>query len=252
MKPLLPPLPARSTLAADALSLLKELLLSGQVVPGQRLSLRSTAQALGVSIMPVREAVHQLVADQALEVEPNRSVRVPVMSAQQYLEVTRIRLHVESYAVRCAVPYVTPALIRKLRKLNNQFATLMDAGDPHQSKAILANKTLHYTVYEAARMPVLVKLIESLWLRVGPILNYVVHSGADYPSGRTAFTYHAYLIDALEAQDSDSACAALEDDIKSAYEYIIANRYPAASQATVHRIPHDAEAALTPDAPGNP
>jgi hypothetical protein len=45
-------------------------------------SARTAAEVLGVSIMPVREAVSRLVADKALEVTPNRALRAPLMSAQ--------------------------------------------------------------------------------------------------------------------------------------------------------------------------
>src|SRR3546814_14072818 len=89
MHTLLSPPPRRETLGANVLFQIKELLLTGQLMPGEQLSLRSTAEALGVSVMPVREAVYQLVAAQALEVAPNRSVRVPLMSADQFRSAER-------------------------------------------------------------------------------------------------------------------------------------------------------------------
>lgn len=90
--PLLNPAPKRETLGSNVLGQIKELLLTGQLMPGEGLSLRSTAEAIGVSVMPVREAVYQLVADQALEVAPNKSVRVPQLTADQFEEITLIRL----------------------------------------------------------------------------------------------------------------------------------------------------------------
>ena len=61
---------ARRTLGETVYAALSELLASGQLGPGERLSLRDSAAALGVSVMPVREAVNRLVAEQALEVTP--------------------------------------------------------------------------------------------------------------------------------------------------------------------------------------
>ena len=72
----------RQTLGERAYAQLADLLISGRLAPGEKLSLRSAADVLGVSIMPVREAVSRLVADKALEVTPNRAVRVPLMSAR--------------------------------------------------------------------------------------------------------------------------------------------------------------------------
>jgi DNA-binding GntR family transcriptional regulator len=51
----------RQTLSSDVYAQLRELLITGQMIPGEQISLRTTASALGVSVMPVREAVHRLV-----------------------------------------------------------------------------------------------------------------------------------------------------------------------------------------------
>jgi DNA-binding GntR family transcriptional regulator len=56
----------RQTLSADVYGQFKELLISGRMMPGEQISLRSMAEALGVSVMPVREAVQRLTAEQAL------------------------------------------------------------------------------------------------------------------------------------------------------------------------------------------
>ena len=57
----------RQTLGERAYARLADLLISGRLAPGEKLSLRAAADVLGVSIMPVREAVSRLVADKALE-----------------------------------------------------------------------------------------------------------------------------------------------------------------------------------------
>ena len=85
----------RQTLSADVYKQLRDLLMSGRVMPGEALSLRSIAEALGVSVMPVREAVHRLVAEQALELTANRVLRVPVMTISQFREITSIRINLE-------------------------------------------------------------------------------------------------------------------------------------------------------------
>jgi DNA-binding GntR family transcriptional regulator len=79
----------RQTLGERAYAKLADLLISGRLAPGEKLSLRAAADVLGVSIMPVREAVSRLIADKALEVTPNRAVRVPLMSAAQFRDLTK-------------------------------------------------------------------------------------------------------------------------------------------------------------------
>ena len=108
-----PPL-ERQTLGDQVYAHVRKLLMSGRLAPGDKLSLRSVADVMGVSMMPVREAVSRLVADRALEVTPNRAVRVPEMKRRQFqdLRIPRQQNHlldagrahqdaVERVAVKC-------------------------------------------------------------------------------------------------------------------------------------------------------
>ncbi len=226
MNGLLNPAPRHETLGANILAQIKELLLTGQLMPGEQLSLRSTAQALGVSVMPVREAVYQLVADQALEVAPNRSVRVPMLSAGQFHEITQIRLQIEGYAVEQANGRVSAELLGALRATNARLAHEMDAPENNMANVVLLNKDLHFSLYSAAGMPMLDKIIESLWLRIGPILNYDLRAGSERTKEKIAVRHHTSMLDALEAGDAAGARHALCRDIESAYAHILAKHYP--------------------------
>lgn len=225
MPTLLSPAPRRETLGANVLFQIKELLLTGQLMPGEQLSLRSTAEALGVSVMPVREAVYQLVADQALEVAPNRSVRVPIMSAAQFQEITQIRLQIEGYAVEQAALNSPPELIAALRRLNDQLSDAMEAAGENKAAVVLINKELHFLIYAAAAMPMLVKIIESLWLRIGPVLNYDLRAGSERTQKKIAVEHHARMIAALEKGDARTARKALHSDIESAFKHILAKQF---------------------------
>jgi DNA-binding GntR family transcriptional regulator len=68
------------TLGQRVYSGLRDFLMAGQLQPGQKLTLRELAAALNVSPMPVREAVRRLAAEGALEMLPNRRIRVPVVT----------------------------------------------------------------------------------------------------------------------------------------------------------------------------
>ena len=223
---LLNPAPRRETLSANVLGQIKELLLSGQLMPGESLSLRSTAQALGVSVMPVREAIHQLVAEHALEVAPNRSVRVPQLNAEQFEEITRIRLNIEGFAVEQAAMHADAALIDRLHALNQELSAAMDHPG-EKTDAVRINKDIHFAIYGAANMPMLIKIIETLWLRVGPILNYDLRLGSERTEKKTAVGHHHELIESLSRRDTASARNALAGDIESAFQSIIQKQFQA-------------------------
>ncbi len=211
----------RQTLSADVYQQLRELLVSGKVMPGEQLSLRSIAEALGVSVMPVREAVHRLVAEQALELSPNRNLRVPTMTVSQFREITSIRINLEGLATGHAATAMDEAAMQKIAVLHERFANEMSLKQPDGSRLIACNKELHFAVYRHAGMPMLLQMIESLWLRIGPILNYDMRSGSARVSERIAVAHHARLVDALKARDAVAASLALRGDIESAAEFIV-------------------------------
>ncbi|MFK5143368.1 GntR family transcriptional regulator, partial [Klebsiella pneumoniae] len=79
------------------------------------------AMRLGVSMQPVRHAVDRLVADQALEVLPNRAVRVPIMTTARLEEITRIRIAIEGFAVEEAARAWTPSDMAEIQRHDGIF-----------------------------------------------------------------------------------------------------------------------------------
>ncbi|MDR3100055.1 MAG: GntR family transcriptional regulator [Paraburkholderia sp.] len=211
----------RQTLSRDVYAQLRELLITGQMMPGEQISLRNIAAALGVSVMPVREAVHRLVAEQALELTPNRALRVPTMSISQFGEITQIRVNVEGLATAQAAARIEADGLARLQALHERFAAEMEKAKPDGARVIAMNQAFHFAIYEAARMPMLLQMIETLWLRIGPILNHDLRSGSKRVGERVAVKHHDNLLDALRKGDSDAACAALRGDIESAAAYIV-------------------------------
>lgn len=211
----------RQTLSADVYEQLKELLMTGRMMPGEQISLRSTATALGVSVMPVREAVHRLAAEQALELTPNRALRVPRMTVSQFREITAIRINLEGLATERAAPLLRDAALATIATLNAQFADEMARPVPDGANLIALNKALHFAVYEGAQMPMLMKMIEALWLRIGPILNYDLRSGSRRVGDGVAVVHHARLVEALQRHDGAAAREALRGDIEAAADFIV-------------------------------
>lgn len=211
----------RQTLSADVYEQFKALLISGRMMPGEQVSLRSMADALGVSVMPVREAVQRLTAEQALELTPNRTLRVPQMSVSQFREITGIRKNLEGLAAATAATVMGEDGMRQIVLWHDSFVKEMEKQPPDGARLISLNKELHFAIYRGARMPVMMQLIEALWLRIGPILNYDMRSGPVRVGQRIALTHHASMVEALLRRDPEAARLALEADIQSAADFII-------------------------------
>ena len=211
----------RQTLSADVYEQFKELLISGRMMPGEQISLRGMAEGLGVSVMPVREAVQRLTAEQALEITPNRSLRVPQMSVSQFREITSIRKNLEGLAAATAAQSLSDEDTQKIVMWHESFVREMKNETPDGARLISLNKELHFAIYRGAKMPVMMQLIEALWLRIGPILNYDMRSGPVRVNQRTALTHHASMVESILKKDVEGARQALEADIQSAADFII-------------------------------
>ncbi|MFC5483020.1 GntR family transcriptional regulator [Microvirga aerilata] len=210
----------RVTLGERVHAELRELLMSGELAPGQRMSLRSIAETLGVSIMPVREAVARLVSDQSLEVLPNRAVRVPLMSRARFCELTAVRLAVEGFAAEEAARNRSDADLMAMQRFERAFLDQARSPDPQADQAVRANKELHFAVYRATGLPTLVGIIEGLWLKIGPVLNFDLKISPDRLRTGGAAEQHRRLVAAVEARDGASARKALTDDVKGAASFI--------------------------------
>ena len=208
--------PEHATLGARVHAELRDLLISGQLQPGDKVSLRTLSQRLGVSMQPVREAVSRLIADEALEVLPNRAVRVPLMTAARFDDLTRVRLAIEGFAVEAAAESRRERDLAEIRHQDKLFRRASRATEPASDAAVLANRDLHFAIYRAARLASLIPIIEGLWLRIGPVLNLDMRSDPERLKSGHAERCHARLVAAIEQGDPVAARAALTDDIEGA------------------------------------
>ena len=211
----------RQTLGERAYAQLAELLISGRLAPGEKLSLRSAAEMLGVSIMPVREAVSRLVADRALEVAANRAVRVPLMSSAQFRDLTRVRIAIEGHAAAEAAQRRLPGDVEAIAAAETAMRAESERAAPDLPRAVELNKTFHFAVYEAAQSPILVEIIRALWLKAGPVINLDLRGNPDRLAKGEAIRFHAEARRAIEAGDAEAARVAIAADIDSAANFIL-------------------------------
>jgi len=211
----------RQTLGERAYAKLADLLISGRLAPGEKLSLRGAAEVLGVSIMPVREAVSRLIADRALEVAPNRAVRVPIMSAEQFRDLTRIRIEIEGFAAAQAATLHSPEDLAAIVAAEAAMRRECETPGPDLARAVELNKTFHFAVYAAAHSPTLLEIIRALWLKAGPVINLDLRANPQRLAASGVIVKHAAVLQALTARDSEGARAGIAADIQGASSFIL-------------------------------
>ena len=209
------------TLGESIRVILSERLMAGEYAPGEKLSLRSLADALGVSMTPVREAVSRLVADHALEVAPNRAVRVPVLNVAKFLELTALRMDIEGMAAYRAAFARDEHDLALMSWLECEYSCEGQKARPNLDKAMVANHKLHFAIYRASKSPMLVDIIAGLWLKAGPILNIDMRASPDRLKSGHAVRSHAAAVAAMRRQDGEAARAAIAEDILIASKFII-------------------------------
>ncbi|HEY5301520.1 MAG TPA: GntR family transcriptional regulator [Acetobacteraceae bacterium] len=197
----------KQSLSFQAYQHLKDDLMAGRYEPGKKLKLRELADRLGVSVTPVREALARLVADQALRQVDHRSVRVPVMDDDRFHEVHALRLELEGRSAERAAASATKADIDALEATHARVVEGRRRNS--HTEILLANQQFHLHLCESARMPVLLRLVEVLWLQCGPLMNGMTR----WPVIKPKQHPHLAVVAALRARDGPAAREALQQDI---------------------------------------
>ncbi|MBZ9696875.1 MULTISPECIES: GntR family transcriptional regulator [unclassified Mesorhizobium] len=210
------------TLNDRAYGALKQELISGGFSPGQILVIRKLAESFGISTTPIREALQRLVAERLLEMQNNRSIIVPLLSAPAFSELTRIRIAVEGLAGEMATSRMTES---GLADIQAALADMQRAIEAQDATAYLAlNEAFHFAIYEHAGAPILLNMIRDLWGRVGPYLKLLMRADRYIPQSNDA---HRGIVAALEQRNGSAVRASLEEDISVAAAVLCDNLHMA-------------------------
>lgn len=210
----MPALPT-STQQDDTYATLRQWITVGRFLPGERLKIRSVAAQLGVGQMPVRAALQRLAAEGALVNVPNAGVAVPKLSLPEFDDLLQMRMLLEGEAAERGCLRLDAMQTARLRNLSGDMAQALAR---HDGTAYLAaNEDFHVLLYRAAGSPLLFELIDTLWLKAGPISNRLF----DSPEAAAVLNdAHEDLLAALGRRDSAAVRRAVEKDIFVAGQFL--------------------------------
>ena len=208
---------SRSTLNEEVYEQLKQALMSGKITPGSTMTIRSLASSFGISVMPVREALRRLVAEHVLILLPNRSVALPVFTRERFNEITRIRTSLEGLAAEAGASELSPKMVEHM----GEMTRLMESrGIGSHTETLAWNREFHFTLYRASNMPMLVKMIESLWLQAGPLLHLQQRVFAEKKS--PVYVRHHQVLRGIKSNKPTEVRKAIVGDIEDAAKIISA------------------------------
>lgn len=202
---------------------LREMVLYGELSPGQPVTIQGLVEALGLGMTPVREAIRRLTSQNALVFKGNRRVEVPQMSAEEYDELAFARLTVEPELARRGVKNLGTGDIEALAELDAAVDRAIERGDVRGY--LQSNHLFHARLYEHSGAEVLLAISEMLWLRSGPSLRVMLgrHGTANLPDK------HQEALAAMRAGDADGVAQAIREDIEQGIAQV--NRSLAAGPA---------------------
>lgn len=160
------PAKAKSQLAYD---FIKARIEDSRYTPGYRLVLGPIASELGVSVVPVREAIRLLEAEGLVQFERNVGAQVAMVDPREY-EVTMQTLSlVEGWATAASAPFMTPEDVARARAINDEMSRLIDnsGATPFNPVAFTAlNLRFHSVLFEHCPNPHVRELVERGWSRL--------------------------------------------------------------------------------------
>jgi DNA-binding GntR family transcriptional regulator len=149
-----------------ALDELRHWVLAGRLKPGDQLVQENLAAELGVSVVPIREALKTMQSEGLLRYEPHRGFFVVELSRDELIELCVIRSALESMAVDRGLPTLSAGDIKAMDALADRMETAASAGDVVQ--LIQLDREFHFTVFRAAGMPHLERIIALTWDQSDP------------------------------------------------------------------------------------
>lgn len=193
---------------------LRERIFFGGFRPGRAVTLRGLAEELGVSPMPVREAVRRLIAERALAMQGNGRVLVPLMTRDKFEQVLFARAALEPELAARALSRLTPADIEAAALIDDEIDQTLLNGDAEGY--MRGNFRFHFWIYERAGADTLLALVESIWLQFGPFMRMAY--GRIGTNGLE--DHHQAALDAMRRNDEAGLRAAIRADIGQGMGFI--------------------------------
>lgn len=176
--------------------LLRNDILSGRYTAGAHIRQQHVADELGLSHIPVREALKMLESEGFVKLEARRGFFVASISLEDAREIWRLRRTLEPMAVAASVPQVKPG---HLIEAETALRTLSATTD--HVAWLRTNWTFHSALYRAANQPRLLEFIETLWANVGRYCAILAVTESHYVRSSD----HRQILEAYRSHDAAAA-----------------------------------------------
>lgn len=211
----------RDTLPMQILSKLMDWIMDGTLKMGERLNTEELARQLGVSRMPIREALSGLEKMGLAESVPYVGMKLVSLTQNDVLQIYQMRQALEPLVAEKACANITAEEIEKLEKIHAEYIRIVREPELDAKKLYLQNRKFHFEIYSISGMDRVCSTIESLWDTLS-FFKLIYGRDVVKNSGGVDFNIaeHQSYIDALKAGDSQELKQKLYDNLAKRIEGI--------------------------------
>jgi DNA-binding GntR family transcriptional regulator len=202
----------RTTTVELVTTAIRQRILSGDLAPGEVLRQEALADELGVSRVPVREAITRLVGEGLLTKVPHKGAYVAELSIEEVQETFEIRLRLEPWLFSQAIPHISDAEIAQAERLVGE----MDHAESGMWGQL--NWRLHETLYLPAQRDITLQMLRVLHDRSDRYFRFQV---VQVPIREQSHDEHMNLVEACRKRDAKLGAKLLEQHVKTAAQQII-------------------------------
>ncbi|MBW2368735.1 MAG: FCD domain-containing protein [Deltaproteobacteria bacterium] len=219
------------TLSDQIEARLIELILTGQIAPGSRLIIKEIADEMGISSMPVRDALTRLAGGGIVRLEKNRGYTVNVVSEAEFKEITELRRTLEPMAAVTGCRNTKPKDLQKIFNIEKDYSQALKHGESQRGLKI--NRDFHFSLYRLAQRPVLLEFLEKLWRMISPYYHLLSKELKSLHSRRlelgeyyklTIF-HHEKIIESLENRNGNELAKWIKADIDYSAKKVLSDFY---------------------------
>lgn len=204
----------RDTLPMQVLNKLMDWIMDGKLKMGEKLNTEELARQLGVSRMPIREALKSLEKMGLAESIPYVGVKLVSLDQEDVLQIYLMRQLLEPLAAGEACKKITEEQIHELEEIHKEYVPIVEADEIDAKKLYLQNRKFHFAIYSISEMDRVCAMIESLW---DTLSFFKLIYGRDVikntNGAKNMIAEHQGYIDALKDRDAERLKKSLYDTL---------------------------------------
>ena len=189
-------------------------IMDGKLKMGEKLNTEELARQLGVSRMPIREALKSLEKMGLAESIPYVGVKLVSLEQEDVLQIYLMRQLLEPLAAGEACKKITEEQIHELEEIHKEYVPIVEADEIDAKKLYLQNRKFHFAIYSISEMDRVCAMIESLW---DTLSFFKLIYGRDVikntNGAKNMIAEHQGYIDALKDRDAERLKKSLYDTL---------------------------------------